>query len=154
VATLVLAIFIPLYWLPERQRQEEERRRREEEARRQREAEEELRHRAEAEAQARREADRQRRLRSLEAEYAAEIRAHVQRHWIRPTEVPDDLECMVRARLLPGGDVADVRVSDCRAPAAVVQSIETAVYRAAPMPAQPEGLSIRELEFVFRGDRR
>ncbi|MCP1726401.1 colicin import membrane protein [Natronospira proteinivora] len=136
-----------------RQAEEEERRRQEEEAeRRQQEAEEAMRRAAEEEAERRAEAERQRRVQSLTAEYAAEVRSHVERHWIRPAEVPSDLECVVTANLIPGGDVSNVRVSQCDAPASVVRSIETAVYRAAPMPTPPEELSIREFQFVFRGD--
>nr|WP_301288342.1 energy transducer TonB [Natronospira proteinivora] len=111
-----------------------------------------MRRAAEEEAERRAEAERQRRVQSLTAEYAAEVRSHVERHWIRPAEVPSDLECVVTANLIPGGDVSNVRVSQCDAPASVVRSIETAVYRAAPMPTPPEELSIREFQFVFRGD--
>ncbi|MDQ2068508.1 cell envelope integrity protein TolA [Natronospira bacteriovora] len=140
----------------ERRRQEEaERQRRAEEERRQREAEEAMQRAAEEEARQRAEAERQRRLASLEARYAQEIRAHVERHWIRPSDVPDDLSCVVVARQIPGGEVVDVRVRDCNAPASVVRSIETAVYRASPLPPPPEEEIFRQtIQFTFRGDAR
>jgi colicin import membrane protein len=137
----------------ERRRQEELERQRAEEERRQREAEEAMQAAAEAEERRRREAAEQRRIASLEAQYAQQIRAHVERHWIRPSDVPEDLSCEVVARQIPGGEVVDVRVRDCNAPASVVRSIETAVYRSSPLPSPPEEAVFRQtIQFTFRGE--
>lgn len=145
-----------------RRREAEEQRRREEEAarqaaeeaeRRRQEAEEALRRAAEAEAERRREAERQARLQSLEQQYVAELQAHVERHWIRPAQVPEGLVCVVVARQIPGGEVVDVAVSDCNAPADVIRSIENAVYRSSPLPPPPdEAVFARTIQFRFRGD--
>lgn len=140
---------------------EEERRREEEEARRRAEAEEQRRREEEAamqeaaeeEARRRREAERQARLESLEAQYVGELQAHVERHWIRPSGVPDGLVCVVEARQIPGGEVVDVTVRDCNASSEVIRSIENAVYRSSPLPPPPdEEVFARTIQFRFRGD--
>lgn len=146
-----------------RRREAEEQRRREEEAarqaaeeaerRRQEEAEQALREAAEAEAERRRQAERRARLQSLEEQYVAELQAHVERHWIRPGDVPDGLVCVVVAQQIPGGEVVDVAVRDCNAPANVIRSIENAVYRSSPLPSPPdEAVFARTIQFRFRGD--
>jgi len=139
----------------ERRRQEELERQRAEEERRQREAEEAMQQAAEEEERQRQAAARARQQASLEAQYKSEVRAHVERNWIRPSNVPEDLACDVVAHVIPGGEVVDVRIGRCNAPDSVARTIETAVRRASPMPPQPEGMDPkREIHFTFRGESR
>jgi colicin import membrane protein len=52
---------------------------------------------------------------------------------------------------IPGGDVVNVRVTECNGDAAVVRSIEAAVMRSSPLPGPPNpALFERNLRFEFR----
>ena len=133
----------------ERRRQEEARKRREEERRRQEAerqrleelqaalAEEEaMRRRAE---EARRQAELERRLNTESARYQGLILEQLRRNWLRPATVPRGLECLLQIRLLPNGEVIDVRVIKGSGNEVFDRSAETAVYKASPLkvPSNP-----------------
>ena len=142
----------------EKQRQAAEAKRREAEQQRQR-AEAERKAAAEAQRQQQREAQ-------LAAELAAEqqredavrgglldqwvevIRQKVQRNWVNPPSAGTGIECEVRVTQIPGGEVIDVRISRCNADAAVMRSIENAVYKASPLPPPPDA-SLFERNIIF-----
>ena len=161
----------------ERRRADEARRveaQRQAELARQREAEKQRQAKlaAEREATARREAEsrrQQEREAQLAAALAAEqeresaisgglldqwievIRQRVQRNWIRPGSARAGLECEVRVMQIPGGEVVNVRVGQCNGDAAVVRSIERAVYKASPLPPPPDpALFERNITLIFK----
>jgi colicin import membrane protein len=89
----------------------------------------------------------------LLSRYQAEIRARVQRAWIRPLSATPGLRCVVFVTQVPGGEVTGVRLGECNGDAAVRQSIESAVYRASPLPAPPDpSLFERNLKLEFAPD--
>ncbi|RMF96589.1 MAG: hypothetical protein D6727_07840 [Gammaproteobacteria bacterium] len=138
----------------QRQREAEQRRRREAEERRraaearQRQAERE----AELQAQLAAEQAREDAIRGgLLAQWIEVIRQKVQRNWIKPPSAGPGLECELRVRQIPGGDVVGVEIGRCNGDAAVVRSIENAVYRAAPLPPPPDpALFERNIVLIFR----
>jgi len=89
----------------------------------------------------------------LNDRYAAEIRARVERAWIRPPTAKPGLRCIVNVTQVPGGTVTDVKIGECNGDAAVLQSITLAVFRASPLPAPPDtSLFQRSLKLVFAPD--
>lgn len=165
-----------------RRRAEEERRRQAEEAERKRREEAELEERRrQAELERQREIERQRaenerRRREEEAEMlAAAIRAEeertaarnsdemtaylfalqqkVVRNWSPPPSATEGLDCEVRVRQTPSGEVIDARVMRCNGDAAVERSIEAAVRRASPLPVPQNSLLFEStVIFAFRPD--
>lgn len=166
-----------------RQQALEEQRRREEAERKRREEEELERKRAEAERQRQLEIERQRaeneRLRREEeaqafaaaiaaeealnearnsdemAAYLFALRDKVRRNWSPPPSAQNQkgLNCEVRVRQTPTGDVLDARVLSCNGDAAVERSIEAAVRRAAPLPVPENSLLFEPtITFVFKPD--
>lgn len=84
-------------------------------------------------------------------QYAEVIRQKVERNWIRPASARPGLHCVVLVKQIPGGDVVEVRVADCNGDAAVVRSIEAAVFRSSPLPPPPNpSLFDRSLRFEFK----
>lgn len=84
-------------------------------------------------------------------QYAEIIRQKVERNWIRPASAREGISCVVLVKQIPGGEVVDVRVTECNGDAAVVRSIEAAVLRASPLPPPPDPtLFDRSLRFDFR----
>ena len=117
-------------------------------------------------AERRREEERQRQFQSeIEAEeqrlaaissgkmqqYLSAIGARVARNWVRPASAKPGIECIVRVTQIPGGEVVNVRVESCNGDAAVVRSVEAAVYKASPLPPPPDPtLFDRNLRFAFK----
>lgn len=151
----------------EAHKQAEARRIAEERARQQADAE---RLRRETEEQARREAEarlkaamaaeearlaeeasarQQARLNTAQSQYVADISNKVQRNWLRPSGSRGSY-CRVLIRQIPGGEVVDVRLSDCDGDVAFQRSVEAAVRKASPLPAPPvPEVFEREIEFIF-----
>jgi colicin import membrane protein len=89
----------------------------------------------------------------LLARYRAELAGRVQREWIRPPSAKVGLKCTVHVTQVPGGTVTSVKVGDCNADPAVRQSIESAVYKASPLPPPPDpSLFDRNLTLEFAPD--
>lgn len=149
------------------QKKAEEQRRKAEQARiaEQRKKEEAERQRQEAE-KARRQAEMQANLQSeLEAEeqrlaainsgklaqYIGLIADRVERNWVQPSSARPGVECVVHVTQIPGGEVVNVRIGRCNGDAAVIRSIEAAVYRASPLPTPSDpSLFERNLRFTFK----
>jgi colicin import membrane protein len=72
------------------------------------------------------------------AQYQALIAARIERAWIRPPSAHVGINCQVNITQVPGGEVTAVQVGKCNGDEAVRQSIETAAYRASPLPAPPD----------------
>lgn len=128
---------------------EEEKKRQEEQARR----EQQLKKQIEAEQQAAADKAREAQARSLLAQYTSLIEQKVRRNWLRPASAREGMSCTVRVRLIPGGEVSDVRVVKGSGDELFDRSVVTAVYKASPLPLPPDAALFdyfRELEFIFK----
>lgn len=86
------------------------------------------------------------------AELEGLIRQRVTRNWIRPASAPEGLSCLVRVRLVPGGDVLNVSIVKSSGNALFDRSVENAVYKAAPLPVpdDPQLFKyVREINIKF-----
>lgn len=147
----------------ERRLLEEERRREEEEERQRIEAERQLaesleaeererRAAAEAEERERKEAARKARALTVAEKYKLLIRQKVSRNWARPPGAQRGLQCTVRVRLVPSGDVLQVTVAKTSGDEQFDRSVENAVYKASPLPLPGDRdlfEYFREIEFIF-----
>jgi colicin import membrane protein len=126
----------------EDERRERERlaaeRKRQEDIERQREENDRIRLELEAEgrqAEIDAEADRLAAVNSGEMEvYMAMIRQKVERNWSAPASAGAELECSVRVRQVPGGDVTGVTILSCNGDEAVQRSVKAAIYKSSPLP--------------------
>jgi len=81
------------------------------------------------------------------------IRQKVERNWVRPAGWTKGMECVVRVRLAPTGEVITATVARPSGSPAFDRSVENAVYKASPLPLpEDKGLfeHFRELELRFR----
>lgn len=132
-----------------------EEQRKADEARRQRENEEMLKQQLaqeEADRQARAAAAQRRtELASLRDRYANAIAQKVERNWIHPVSAVQPGSCRVRVKQIPGGDVVSVDASACTGDPSYRQSVEAAVFRAAPLPQPPDpAVFDRDIIFTFK----
>jgi colicin import membrane protein len=85
------------------------------------------------------------------AQYLGLIRDRVERNWVQPASARPGVECEVHVTQIPGGEVVNVRIGRCNGDARVVRSIESAVFRASPLPPpQDPSLFDRTLRFTFK----
>ena len=134
----------------EKQRQEDIKRQREENERRRREEEDAIRQ-AEIDAE---EALTAARNSHEQDAYVYAIQQKVIRSWARPASARPGLECVVRVRQVPGGEVVGVNVVSCNGDEAVVRSIEAAVRKASPLPIPANPILFeRDLRFVFKPEQ-
>jgi len=87
------------------------------------------------------------------ARYEGLIRQKVERNWVRPAGWTKGMECVVRVRLAPTGEVINATVARPSGSPAFDRSVENAVYKASPLPLpEDKGLieHFRELELRFR----
>ena len=162
-----------------RRRAEEQRRRQEAAERQRREAAELEERRRQAELERQRDIERQRaanerRRREQEADllaaaiaaeeartaarnsddmtaYLFALQQKVVRNWSPPPSAAEGLDCEVRVRQTPRGEVLDARVVRCNGDAAVTRSIEAAVRRASPLPVPRNSLLFEPtVLFAFR----
>ncbi|MET0026998.1 MAG: cell envelope integrity protein TolA [Candidatus Thiodiazotropha sp.] len=142
-----------------------------------RQAEAEAKRKAEAEAKRRAEDERRRaeaaaqaeRERALQAQIAAEqnsreidryvavIKQQIERSWLKPAASTEGLSCVVQVRLIPGGDVipGGVSIISSSGNDAFDRSVETAVYKSAPLPVPSGALfeSFRTLKLNFKPNK-
>jgi colicin import membrane protein len=134
----------------EEKKQQVERKKQEKE--RQKQAEQTLREQL-AEEEKGRSAARKAKLAPEVDKYRAAIRQKVERNWIRPSASRKDLQCTVRVRLIPGGEVLEAKIVRSSGDPVFDRSVENAVHKASPLPL-PENAELleqfREIEFIFR----
>lgn len=89
-----------------------------------------------------------------EARWAFAIQQQITRNFIRPASAPEDLECVVDVRQLPGGRVVNVDIGRCNGDESVRRSIEAAVFKASPLPS-PENPNVfdRDLRIIFKPEQ-
>jgi colicin import membrane protein len=98
-------------------------------------------------------AEQEARFRTLTQKYIGLIQGKVTRSWIRPVAVKKGLTCIVKVKLIPGGEVIDARVVKSSGNTAFDRSVETAVLKASPLPMPTEpGLQqrFRDITFEFK----
>jgi colicin import membrane protein len=87
---------------------------------------------------------------SLIKQYQTLISQKITRNWVRPASARQHIDCTVEVEQIPGGEVVKAQVTACNANGAVRQSIETAVYKASPLPPPPApSVFSRQLEIHF-----
>jgi colicin import membrane protein len=134
----------------EKKREEDVRRQREENERK-RLAEEQAIRQAEIDAE---EALTEARSSDDMARYMFALQQKVVRNWVRPVSAQPGLDCVVRVRQLPGGEVAGVNVVSCNGDETVVRSIEAAVRKASPLPLPANPILFEpDLRFVFKPEQ-
>jgi colicin import membrane protein len=147
----------------ERKRKDEERKKADAENKRQemkkkeddvrrKESLESLKQQLEAEERARADTAKSTRAATEADKYKALIRDKVSRNWIRPLGAKTGLRCVVRVRLVPGGDVLEAVVVKGSGNPVFDRSVEAAVHKASPLPlpADPELFDyFRDIEFLF-----
>ena len=85
------------------------------------------------------------------ASWTSEITSRIQNAWIRPPTAQPGIKCVLNVSLVPGGTVTGVSIGECNGDDAVRQSIQTAVYNAAPLPPPPNGIPFpRQLIITFQ----
>ena len=141
----------------ERLRVEAERKR-EADIERQRQENERLRREAEADARRVEIGAEDARIAAVDAgaleRYMFALQQKVERNWVKPASAGPGLECVVSVRQLPGGDVVGVTIGTCNGDAAVVRSIEAAIYKASPLPMPSDpNLFERNLRFTFKPEQ-
>lgn len=97
-------------------------------------------------------AAREREYQSIVDQHITIIRQKITRTWRPPAGSVAGLACTVRVRIIPGGDVLDVRVIKGSGNAVFDRSVETAVLKASPLPLPADRAlfdRFRELEFIF-----
>jgi colicin import membrane protein len=97
--------------------------------------------------------EQQMRAEAAVASFTDLIRQKVERNWIQPPGDISGLDCIVRVRLIPGGDVVDAQVIKSSGNAFFDRSVELAARKAAPLPLpnDPNMFNyFRTLEFYFR----
>ncbi len=86
-------------------------------------------------------------------EYVLYITEKVQRSWIRPPSSGGELSCTVAVRLIPSGEVIDAQIVRSSGNAAFDRSVESAVFKASPLPVPPDPdvmEQFRTLRFEFK----
>lgn len=85
--------------------------------------------------------------------YEGLIRQKVERNWVRPVGWTKGIECTVRVRLAPTGEVIQATVTRPSGNPPFDRSVENAVYKASPLP-MPEDPGLfdhfREFDLRFR----
>ncbi len=118
-----------------------------------RQREEEARREAEAALQEQLRAEQElARAKSALAEFIPYIQDKVQRNWLRPPGSPQGLACLVKVRLIPGGEVASVNVIRSSGDPVFDRSVESAVLKASPLPLPNDAALFnyfREINFNF-----
>jgi colicin import membrane protein len=93
------------------------------------------------------------RVQGVVAEYIGYIQERIQRSWLRPAGSAAGLSCVVQVGLIPGGEVARVQIVRSSGDPVFDRSVETAVYKASPLPLPPDAAlfkHFRDLRLIFK----
>jgi len=93
------------------------------------------------------------RVQGVVAEYIGYIQERIERSWLRPPGSPVGLSCVVQVSLIPGGEVARVQIVRSSGDPVFDRSVETAVYKASPLPLPPDASlfkNFRDLRLIFK----
>lgn len=127
----------------------EKKRKSEKEARQRKEAEQQLKDQLASEEQA----TSERQAQTLISQYIPLIQNRVKSRWLPPPNARPGMSCTVTVRLIPGGEVIDARVTTSSGDPIFDRSVESAVYKASPLPLPPDPALFeyfRELNFIFK----
>ena len=83
------------------------------------------------------------------AVYMAQIRQKIERNWAAPASASVELECSVRVRQIPGGEVIGVTILSCNGDEAVRRSVEAAVHKSSPLP-EPSDPSLFDRNILLK----
>lgn len=105
-----------------------------------------------AEEERQRQAVQTQRLNTLRDKYMLAIQGKVRSKWLRPPGV-SKMSCLVKVQQVSGGEVVNVRISQCNGTLAFTRSVENAVYKASPLPPPPSPeVFDRDIEFTFKSE--
>ena len=93
------------------------------------------------------------RVQGVVAEYIGYIQERIERSWLRPPGSAAGLSCVVQVGLIPGGEVARVQIVRSSGDPVFDRSVETAVYKASPLPLPPDAAlfkHFRDLRLIFK----
>ncbi|MCF6283026.1 MAG: cell envelope integrity protein TolA [Candidatus Polarisedimenticolaceae bacterium] len=86
--------------------------------------------------------------------YVIAITQRIEGGWLRPPNTGEGLSCLIKVRLIPGGDVVPGSVIVIRSSGNPVfdRSVESAIYKAAPLPVPSGRLfeTFRDVQFEFK----
>ena len=83
-------------------------------------------------------------------EYIAQIKAKIERNWLRPPGAALGLKCVVRVSQIPGGEVVQVETETSSGNVAFDRSVEDAVLRSSPLPTPKDpSLFDRSIRITF-----
>lgn len=82
------------------------------------------------------------------------LQQQIARNFVLPASAPENLECVVHIRQLPGGQVVSVEVGRCNGDESVRRAIEAAVHKASPLPSPDNaGVFDRDLRITFKPEQ-
>ena len=82
-------------------------------------------------------------------EYIAQIKARIERNWLRPPGTELGLKCVVRVSQIPGGEVVQAEIQTSSGNVAFDRSVEDAVLRSSPLPT-PKDPSLFDRNIVIK----
>lgn len=140
----------------EKKRKEELRKQQEESERKQRIAEMQK-QMAQEEEQRKKEAQRAAQQKEVDR-YRALIKQAISNKWRVPVSARKGQECVLKLRLIPSGEVISVEVVKSSGDSVYDRSVESAVYKASPLPLPPADSNLfnefREINVPFRLENR
>ena len=86
-------------------------------------------------------------------DYIAQIKAKIDRNWLRPPGTAAGLKCVVRVSQIPGGEVVQAEIQSSSGNVAFDRSVEEAVLRSSPLPVPKDpSLFDRNVVITFEPD--
>ncbi|CAB1277449.1 cell envelope integrity protein TolA [Candidatus Nitrosacidococcus tergens] len=91
------------------------------------------------------------RIRDAIERFIPQLQMRVQRYWVRPPGVQNDMVTVLRVDLLPSGDVNNVTIIESSGDPVFDRSAQAAVYRASPLPIPTDKEAAKQLKsFNFK----
>lgn len=80
------------------------------------------------------------------------IQQKIRRSWNKPPDFKEGIQCVVRVRLVPGGEVIQVTITQSCGNPIFDRSVENAIYKASPLPVPDDSALFERFfrEFNFR----